>query len=186
MTYTEKAIAGTWYTITCTAAATVTQEIEGETATLATLDESGTASFRATSPTITIKTTGKYHILPTKGPAAGGIGGGAVAATGEKFGNMMFSSWNDGTTVGMDGYLTVKHATWFDNSQNASKARVIPAAWKNEVMTCYLKTSVPVELSGVQWLYGEPAMMTGFTFVIALQQIDASTVLANLAYSLKQ
>lgn len=81
--------------------------------------------------------------------------------------------------------LTVRHVTWFDNSlQNA--ITVLPAAWKNEVMTCYLKTSVPVELSGVQWLYGEPAMMTGFTFVIALQQIDASTVLANLAYSLKQ
>lgn len=61
MTYTEKAIAGTWYTITCTAAATVTQEIEGETATLATLDESGTASFRATAATVTIETTGKYH-----------------------------------------------------------------------------------------------------------------------------
>lgn len=80
MTYTEKAIAGTWYTITCTAATTVTQEIEGETATLATLDESGTASFRATSPTITIETTGKYHILPTKAPAAGGIGGGGNTA----------------------------------------------------------------------------------------------------------
>lgn len=81
--------------------------------------------------------------------------------------------------------LTVRHATWYDNTAQSSIS-VLPAAWRNEVMTCYLKTSVPVELSGVQWLYGEPAMMTGFTFVIALQQIDASTVLANLAYSLKQ
>lgn len=81
--------------------------------------------------------------------------------------------------------LTVRHVTWYDNTAQSSIS-VLPAAWRNEVMTCYLKTSVPVELSGVQWLYGEPAMMTGFTFVIALQQIDASTVLANLAYSLKQ
>lgn len=81
--------------------------------------------------------------------------------------------------------LTVRHATWYDNTAQSSIS-VLPAAWRNEVMTCYLKTSVPVELSGVQWLYGEPAMMTGFTFVIALQQINASTVLANLAYSLKQ
>lgn len=120
-------------------------------------------------------------------PVVGGSGGGGGAATGEKFGKMMFAGSDDGSgNVTFSADLTVKHATWFDNSQNASKARVIPAAWKNEVMTCYLKTSVPVELSGVQWLYGEPAMMTGFTFVIALQQIDASTVLANLAYSLKQ
>lgn len=184
MTYTEKAIAGTWYTITCTAAVTVTQEIEGETATLATLDESGTVSFRATSPTITIETTGKYHILPTKAPAAGSIGGGGGAATGEQFGSMMFSGSDDGSgNVTFSADLTVKHATWFDNSQNASKVRVIPAAWKNEVMTCYLKTAVPVTLSGVQWLYDEPGMLQGGTYVVALQQIDAATVLANLAYT---
>ncbi len=81
--------------------------------------------------------------------------------------------------------LTPCHATWFENTDQSAIA-VAPATWRNEVMTCYLKTSVPVKLSGVQWLYGEPAMMTGFTFVIALQQIDATTVLANLAYSLKQ
>ncbi|MBQ6941628.1 MAG: hypothetical protein IJN23_03600 [Akkermansia sp.] len=185
MTYTEKAIAGTWYTITCTAAATVTQEIEGETATLATLDESGTASFRATSPTITIETTGKYHILPTKAPAAGGISSGG--ATGEQFGSMMFAGSDDGSgNVTFSADLTVKHATWFDNSQNASKVRVIPATWKNEVMTCYLKTAVPVSLSGVIWLYGTPFMSEGYVYVIALQQIDADTVLANLAYSVQR
>lgn len=81
--------------------------------------------------------------------------------------------------------LTMRHATWFDNTEQTAIS-VIPAAWKNEVMTCYLKTAVPVELSGVTWLYGEPAMMEGFTFVVALQQVNAATVLANLAYSLKQ
>lgn len=70
MTKTEKTIAGTWYTITCTAAVTVTQEIDGEIATLATLGKSGTTTFRASASTITIQTEGKYHILPTKAPAA--------------------------------------------------------------------------------------------------------------------
>lgn len=69
MTKTETTIAGTWYTITCTAPATVTQQIDGETATLATLDESGTAAFRATASSITIETDGKYHLLPTKAAA---------------------------------------------------------------------------------------------------------------------
>ena len=184
MTYTEKAIAGTWYTITCTAAATVTQEIEGETATLATLDKSGTETFRATAPTITIETTGKYHILPTKAPAAGGIGGGGGAATGEQFGSMMFSGLDDGSgNVTVSADLTVKHATWFDNSQHASNVRVIPAAWKNEVMTCYLNTAVPVELSGVTWVNEAPEMLEGYTHVIAVQQIAENVVLANLAYS---
>lgn len=81
--------------------------------------------------------------------------------------------------------LTINHATWFDNTTQASIS-VLPAAWKNEVMTCCLKSSIPVALSGVTWLYGEPVMMEGCTFVIALQQVGASTVLANLAYTIKQ
>ncbi len=81
--------------------------------------------------------------------------------------------------------LTMVHATWFANADQALLT-IAPAIWKNEVMTCYLKTAVPVELSGVQWLYGEPAMAQGYTYVIALQQIEPTTVLANLAYVLPQ
>ena len=83
------------------------------------------------------------------------------------------------------GNLTMRHATWFDNTAQTA-ITVIPAAWKNEVMTCYLKTAVPVALSGVSWLYGEPVMVDGYTYIIALQQLGVSTVLANLAYSLPQ
>jgi hypothetical protein len=81
--------------------------------------------------------------------------------------------------------VTIRHATWFDNTTQSSIA-VQPGTWKNRVMTCYLKTSMPVSLSGVTWLYGEPTMTAGYTYVIALQQIDAAIVLANLAYTLKQ
>lgn len=81
--------------------------------------------------------------------------------------------------------LTVRHATWYDNTAQSSIS-VLPAAWRNEVMTCYLKTAVPVSLSGVIWLYGTPFMSEGYVYVIALQQIDADTVLANLAYSLQR
>ena len=84
-----------------------------------------------------------------------------------------------------ESLLTVSHATWFDNAGQGS-ITVQPAVWKNEVMTCYLKTTVPVSLSGVTWLYGEPAMVAGYTYVVAFQQLDASTVLANLAYVLPQ
>ena len=79
--------------------------------------------------------------------------------------------------------LAVQHATWFENAAQSSIV-VQPGVWRNEVMTCYLKTAVPVALFGVTWIYGEPTMAEGYTFVVALQQIDASTVLANLAYTL--
>jgi hypothetical protein len=81
--------------------------------------------------------------------------------------------------------LKIQHATWFNNADQAAIS-VQPAAWQDRVLTCYLKTEVPVSLSGVSWLYGEPAMMEGYSFVIALQQVGESTILANLAYSLKQ
>lgn len=81
--------------------------------------------------------------------------------------------------------LTIRHATWFDNAEH-SAITVTPSVWKNEVMTCYLKTDMPVKLSGVAWLYGVPVMAENFAYVIALQQVDAATVLANLAYTIPQ
>lgn len=109
-------------------------------------------------------------------PIAAGTGGG---------GGSVLSASGEPVVALSGGNLTVKHATWYDNAEQGSIA-VLPAAWQNEVMTCYLKTSVPVTLSGVNWLYGEPTMAEGYTYVIALQQIDAATVLANLAYVLPQ
>ena len=104
-------------------------------------------------------------------PIAGG--GGGVSATGEK-------------VVPLEDYsLTVKHATWFTNDTQSS-VLVLPAAWKNAVATCYLKTAVPVELAGVRWLYGQPTLVAGYTYVVALQQIGADVVLANLAYTIPQ
>lgn len=79
----------------------------------------------------------------------------------------------------------IQHATWFTNTEQ-SAISVQPAEWENRVLTCYIKTEVPVSLTGVSWLYGEPAIVDDFTYVIALQQIDAVTILANLAYTLKQ
>lgn len=113
-------------------------------------------------------------LLPANGssaPVDAGSGGAVLSATGEP------------VVALSESELTMKHATWFDNAEQTAII-VLPAAWKNEVMTCYLKTAVPVALSGVTWIYGEPTMAEGYTFVVALQQIDASTVLANLAYTL--
>lgn len=109
-------------------------------------------------------------------PIAAGKGGGGGAG---------LSASGEPVVALTGGSLTVKHATWFDNAGQAAVS-VLPAAWKNEVMTCYMKSAVPVGLSGVTWIYGEPTMTAGYTFVIALQQIDATTVLANLAYVLPQ
>lgn len=71
-----KTVAGNWYSLTCTAAATVTAEIDGVSVTLATLDEGGTAIFCSPSATVTVDTAGKYRVLPTKAPASLGGGGG--------------------------------------------------------------------------------------------------------------
>lgn len=115
-------------------------------------------------------------LLPANGisaPADAGSGSAALSATGEPVVQLSTSN------------LSMKHATWYDNAEQSS-ITVNPAIWKNEVMTCYLKTAVPVALFGVTWLYGEPTMTAGYTYVIALQQIDAAIVLANLAYTIPQ
>lgn len=82
--------------------------------------------------------------------------------------------------------IVVKHAAWFDNSSHAS-ITIQPAEWAKEVMTCYLKTAVPVMLQGVTWLDNvAPTMESGYTHLIAIQQIAPATIIANLAYSLPQ
>ena len=101
-------------------------------------------------------------------------GGAALSATGEP------------VVALASAEFTMKHATWFDNAVQ-SAISVQPAVWKNEVMTCYLKTAVPVTLSGVQWLDGTaPAMEEGMTQVIALQQVSEQVIISNLAYSYAQ
>ena len=97
----------------------------------------------------------------------------ALSATGEPVQPLASSS------------LVIRHATWYDNAEQSS-ITVNPAPWKNEVMTCYMKTAVPVTLSGVNWIYGAPVMVEDYMYVIALQQVDAVTVLANLAYTIPQ
>lgn len=64
MTQEIKTIAGTWYTINCTAAVTVTEIIDGEISQLVTLEQSGSEAFRAASDRITVETEGKYRIFP--------------------------------------------------------------------------------------------------------------------------
>lgn len=172
MTKSEKTIAGTWYTITCTASVSVTEQIQGETAPLAKLSEAGTAAFRASGSSVTVETEGKYNILPTRAPAIAAMGGGAYAGTGE-------------TIVPLeDSNLPIQHGIWYKNTTHTDIA-VLPSELQNRVSTCYLITSIPVKLTGVEWLYGEPFMGEGFDYVIAMQYIDGRC-LANLAYTMKQ
>ena len=97
-------------------------------------------------------------------------GGGGASAAGEPVRPLLSDT------------LEMQHATWFNNTEQSAIA-VQPAEWENRVLTCYIKTEVPVSLSGVSWLYGVPFLGEGYIYVIALQQIDAATILANLAYS---
>ena len=60
---------GMWYSFHCTAAASVTAAIDGETINICTLDASGSTLFCAPASSITITTDGKYRVLPTNAPA---------------------------------------------------------------------------------------------------------------------
>lgn len=82
--------------------------------------------------------------------------------------------------------IVVKHGTWFDNSSHSS-ITIQPTEWKNKIVTCYLKSALPVTLSGATWLDdAAPTMESGYTHFIAIQQISAASIVANLAYSLPQ
>ena len=81
--------------------------------------------------------------------------------------------------------LRVKHNVWY-NTGYTSYIEVLADTDAGRVKTCYL-IAFPVStlvLSGVQWLW-TPVDLDDLskTHVIALQQIGAGPVLANLAYS---
>lgn len=137
-----------------------------------TVNPGAPAQFTADGRPVTLSAA-SATMRETRGRVAASEPGPTLSATGEPIVSL------SGNT------LTMQHTRWFDNSTQ-SAITIIPAAWNNEVMTSYLKTSIPVTLSGVTWLYGEPAMVSGYTYVIAMQQLDASTVFANLAYTIPQ
>lgn len=79
--------------------------------------------------------------------------------------------------------LTISHGTWFNNSTQDT-IKISPATWNNAIKTCYIKSSIPVTLTGVTRIDDNPIMETGKIYVFALQQIDATTIIANMAYSI--
>lgn len=160
------------YEVRCPQACTVTDSSD---ALIISVSPGIPAHFIADGRPVTLSSD-SATVLPANAPVGSNgnsAGAGGISATGEPV------EWLSSDS------LVIAHSTWFDNAEQTS-ITVTPATWKNEVMTCYLKTAVPVSLSGVIWLFGEPTMTAGYTYVIALQQIDAATVLANLAYVLPQ
>lgn len=71
-----KTLAGCWYTITCTAAVTVTEDVRGAAVPLAVLKKAGVAVFRASQAKVCVVTDGEFVVLPTDAPAALGFCGG--------------------------------------------------------------------------------------------------------------
>lgn len=64
MVITEKTIAGSWYTISCTAACSVTEVVGDGVSHLVTLDDAGQEHFRAAGAEVTIETDGSYVLYP--------------------------------------------------------------------------------------------------------------------------
>lgn len=84
-------------------------------------------------------------------------------------------------TIDTDSF-TISHEVWFNNITQ-STITVLPGVWNNAVKTCYLKTSIPVTLTGVIRIDDNPEMESGKTYIFALQQIDETNIIANIAYS---
>lgn len=103
-------------------------------------------------------------------PAAGSIGGGGCV-DGEKM-----------IPLGDATELPMKHGVWYEY-HGGDALTVVPAEWDYRIKTCYLLTTVHVQLNGVRWIDGEPVFSDeAAIYVFALQQIDHTRIAANLAY----
>jgi hypothetical protein len=164
--------AGRTYAVRSLTGCTVTQEVDGKTY----VDD-----VPAGQQTLIIAQCGRF-VLSDPEAVVTQVGGSASLVS-----TVHLNDNQTGCVVqAMSGdTLQVRGAVWFKNTEQSSIS-VQPAAWKNIVLTCYIQTAVPVELAGVRWLYGQPTLVAGYTYVIALQQIGADVVLANLAYTIPQ
>jgi hypothetical protein len=81
--------------------------------------------------------------------------------------------------------LQMRHNVWYD-SGTMSYVNVLADTDSGKIKTCYLVAcpTSPLVLNGVNWLW-TPVDLEDYskTHVIALQQIGAGPVIANLAYS---
>lgn len=164
--------AGRTYAVRSLNGCTVTQEVDGKTF----VDD-----VPAGQQTLIVAQCGRF-VLSDNDAVVTQVGGSASLVS-----TVHLNDNQTGCVVqAVDGdTLQVRGAVWFKNETEASIS-VQPAAWRDVVQTCYLQTSVPVTLSGVRWLYGQPTLVAGYTYVVALQQIGADVVLANLAYTIPQ
>lgn len=95
-------------------------------------------------------------------------------------------------TIDGDGicHLRMRHATWATLATNVSACRLTPNSGSdkalsqtlmltptNDMSTGWLK--VPANVSLV-WLYGEPVILRGHTYIIGLTQIAPDIILTNL------
>lgn len=186
-----KTVAGNWYSLTCTAAATVTAEIDGEPVTLATLTTGGTTVFCSPAATVTIATAGKYRVLPTKAPALNGNGGGGL--TPEEKEKVLTT---DGERIappadgGLNQTVPMVHATWVAVQASAIAVEILPSATADRVLSMQLLLAPEADMPAgwltsadpalpVLWPYGEPMLAGGFRYCITLVQLPFA-ILANM------
>lgn len=81
--------------------------------------------------------------------------------------------------------LSMRHNYWY-RTGDISAINILADADSGRIKTCYIISAPanPLVLNGVNWLW-EPVELedTNMTHVIALQQIGAGPVMANIAYS---
>lgn len=81
--------------------------------------------------------------------------------------------------------LAMRHNYWY-NAGPTSYINILADTNSGRIKTCYIISSpaTPLVMNGVQWLW-EPVELedTSKTHVVALQQIGAGPVMANVAYS---
>lgn len=168
------------YALTAAGACSVTLVHGGKSITWEALTEGGQTSFLVPAgATVEISdTTALLSPLPANFNPA--LGTGSTSAGG--------ACVTDIELRGKAAVVPMRNAAWFILPQETEQCTVTPYGAKKRACSLQLVITPDADLragwlsspTAVVWLYGEPVILSGHTYIVGLTQIAPDKILANL------
>lgn len=167
------------YALTAAGACSVTLTKGEKSITWEALSEGGQTSFIVPAGATASLSDETALLSPLPANFKPALGVGVISAGGERI--------IRAASVGTTAHAEIKHNTWVQLPATATCCAIAPELNdKAHSMTLMLNPSADLptgwltSAAQIVWLYGEPVILSGHTYLIGLTQIEPDKILANL------
>lgn len=171
------------YALTSAGACSVTLTQGGKSITWEALAEGGQTSFIVPAGATAEVSDSSALLSPLPANFKAALGAGKVRIEGERM-----------TTADLDSQgcseVNMRHTQWCALPPQVSRCVICPAIPTGRAFSMQLLLTPARDMDGnwlrttegqtINWLYGEPTILSGFTYIIGLTQLAPDKILANL------